>query len=231
MDKGIWYFENVNLTNFFCPRKLGGHMDDTAAKDYKRNEYIYLPEESSNKIYLIVSGQVKIGAYGENGKEITKAILSAGEVFGELALIDQGKRRDFALALKETCLYIVNSDYMTTLLKDHSQLNLMIMRLLGSRVLKMEQRLESMVFKDSRTRIIEFLIELVNTKGSPVGYEHVVRGFLTHQEIANLTATSRQTVTTILNQLRKDEILTFDRRRLLVRDLEKLQQEAERIES
>ena len=66
---------------------------------------------------------------------------------------------------------------------------------------------------------------MVERKGERVGYEHVVRKFITHQEIANLTATSRQTVTTVLNQLRSENIITFDRRRLLVRNLDALKSE------
>ena len=76
------------------------------------------------------------------------------------------------------------------------------MKIMGSRMLEMEQRLESLVFKDSRTRIIEFLKDLADKKGQRVGYEILVRKFMTHQDIANLTATSRQTVTTVLNELR-----------------------------
>jgi CRP-like cAMP-binding protein len=89
----------------------------------------------------------------------------------------------------------------------------------------MENRLQSLVFKDSRTRIIDYLVSLVHKKGQRVGYEMLVRKFLTHQEIANLTATSRQTVTTVLNELRNKDILTFDRKRLLVRDMEALEKE------
>jgi CRP/FNR family transcriptional regulator, cyclic AMP receptor protein len=92
--------------------------------------------------------------------------------------------------------------------------------------LEMEQRLESLVFKDSRTRIIEFLKSLAAKRGQRVGYEMLVRKFLTHQEIANLTATSRQTVTTVLNELRNKNILIFNRRRLLIRDMDKLAAEA-----
>jgi len=89
----------------------------------------------------------------------------------------------------------------------------------------MENRLESLVFKDSRSRIVEYLVELVRKGGQRIGYEWVVRNFITHQEIANLTATSRQTVTTVLNELRAAEIITFNRKRLLIRDLDKLKQE------
>jgi CRP-like cAMP-binding protein len=98
-----------------------------------------------------------------------------------------------------------------------------MMKIIGSRLLKMEKRLESLVFKDSRTRVIDFLKELATDKGRKVGFEVEVRGFLTHQEIANLTATSRQTVTTVLNELKKKNIISFNRRRLLVRSMEQLQ--------
>lgn len=100
------------------------------------------------------------------------------------------------------------------------------MKIMGSRMLEMENRLESLVFKDSRTRIIEYLHELGNKKGQRVGYETLVRKFMTHQEIANLTATSRQTVTTVLNELRNKNVITFNRRRLLIRDMDQLKAEA-----
>ena len=99
------------------------------------------------------------------------------------------------------------------------------MKVMGSRVLEMENRLESLVFKDSRSRIVEYLLDLVKRRGQRVGYEWVVRKFITHQEIANLTATSRQTVTTVLNELRTKELITFNRKRLLIRDLDKLKEE------
>jgi len=77
-------------------------------------------------------------------------------------------------------------------MRERLQIGEFIMNLIGSRLLKMERRLESLVFKDSRTRIVEFLLEMVEESGQRVGYEWVVRKFYTHQQIANLTATSRQ---------------------------------------
>jgi CRP-like cAMP-binding protein len=112
-------------------------------------------------------------------------------------------------------------------MREHNVLELFLMKIMGSRILEMEQRLESLVFKDSRSRGIEFLHDLGKKKGKPVGFEVEVRKFMTHQEIANLTATSRQTVTTILNELRNKNILTFNRRRLLIRDMDALATAAE----
>ena len=221
-DQAFWYLENIDVTGIFCPKKLGDSKGTHAQRIFKKGDYIYLPEELSDKIFFLISGRVKIGNYADSGKEITKAILTQGEVFGELSLVGEEKRRDFALAMEDTEACVITVTEMKGLLKDHSSLNLFFMKIMGSRVLEMEKRLESLVFKDSRTRIVEFLKDLATKKGQRVGYEMLVRRFMTHQEIANLTATSRQTVTTVLNELRNKNILTFNRRRLLIRDMEKL---------
>ncbi len=223
MEKqSLWYLENIDVTNIFCPNKLGGHRDDHTPKMYKAGEYIYLPDEYSDSVFFITEGRVKLSTYSDAGKEITKAILGKGEVFGELSLVGEEKRRDFAIAMEDVELCYVRADNMKELLRDHSGLNLFLMKVMGSRVLNVEKRLESLVFKDSRTRIVEYLKELGTTKGQRFGYDTVVRKFLTHQEIANLTATSRQTVTTVLNELRNENIITFNRKRLLIRDMDKL---------
>jgi CRP-like cAMP-binding protein len=224
-NKTIWFLENIDVGGIFCPKKVEQTVVDNRIKEYKKDDYIYLPDEESDKIYFIHQGRIKIGSYADNGKEITKAILAKGQVFGELAMIGEDKRRDYALAVEETSLCVVSSEEMKNMIKDHSSLSMFFMKMMGSKVIEMENRLESLVFKDSRSRIIEYLVELVEKNGQRVGYEWVVRNFITHQEIANLTATSRQTVTTVLNELRSGEILTFNRKRLLVRDMDKLKSE------
>jgi len=226
-EQQLWFLENIDVTGIFCPQKMGENMDSHIEKVYKKGDYVYLPDQSSDKIFFLNEGRVKIGSYGDNGKEITKAILNKGEVFGELSMIGEEKRRDFAYAMEETKLCVLTTGEMKGLMKDHSNLSMFFMKIMGSRVLDMESRLESLVFKDSRSRIVEYLVGLVKKRGQRVGYEWVVRKFITHQEIANLTATSRQTVTTVLNELRTAELLTFNRKRLLVRDLDKLAEEIE----
>ena len=221
-EKSIWYLEGLDLANILCPNKLGDHVNGNSAKVIKKNEYIYLPDDKSDIIYFISEGRVKIGSTSDEGKEIIKAILDKGEVFGELSLIGESTRRDYAMAVEDTTLCYIDSEEMKTLIKDRGSLSMFFMKIMGSKVLEMENRLQSLVFKDSRSRIIEYLTDLVKKRGQRVGYEWVVRNFITHQEIANLTATSRQTVTTVLNELRGLEIITFNRKRLLVRDLDKL---------
>ena len=112
---------------------------------------------------------------------------------------------------------------MKNMMRDDMNFSLHITLMLGSKLVKTERRLESLLFKDARTRIVDFIKELATERGQRVGYETLVHDFaLTHQDIANLTGTSRQTVTTVLNDLREENQIYFDRKRLLIRDLEKL---------
>ncbi|MBK6362297.1 MAG: Crp/Fnr family transcriptional regulator [Saprospiraceae bacterium] len=221
-NQSIWYLENMNMSDIFCKNKLQQSNQELIEKSYKKGEYIYEANETADKIFLIKTGKVKIISVGESGKEIVKTILSSGDIFGERSIFGQQNYNDAAVAVEDTQVSILSSYQLKSLMKEHSSISLFFMKLMGSKVLEMEQRLESLIFKDSKSRIIEFLLNLIEKKGQRIGYEWVVRNFITHQEIANLTATSRQSVTTLLNELRNEGIITFDRKRLLIRDLEKL---------
>lgn len=225
--KALWHLENIDVTHLLCPNKLGDkeRMDQHVHKTWRKGETFFVPDELSDRIFFITEGRVKISAMNDEGKEVTKAILGKGEVFGELAMAGEERRHDTAIALENTSACVVNIEELQSLMRERSEVNMFFMRIFSTRQLEMERRLESLVFRDSRSRIVEFLVNLTQNKGQRVGYEWVVRNFITHQEIANLTATSRQTVTTTLNDLRADKLLTFNRSRLLVRDLDKLRQE------
>ncbi len=222
--QALWHLENIDVTHLLCPGKLGDkeRMAHHLHRTYGKNESFFVPDDLSDRVFFITEGRVKISTMNEEGKEITKAILGKGEVFGELALVGEERRRDWAAALENTTVCVVTLDELHELMRERSDLHLFFMRIFGNRQLEMERRLESMVFRDSRSRIVEFLVQLARSKGQRVGYEWVIRKPITHQEIANMTATSRQTVTTTLNDLRYKKLLTFNRSRLLVRDLEGL---------
>jgi CRP/FNR family transcriptional regulator, cyclic AMP receptor protein len=218
----LWYFESVNLYNILCPHKVKTMADKHAYNGYKKDEFIYFPEEQATHIYMIVSGRVRIGNYQEDGKEIVTAILATGEIFGELAMAGEDKRKDFAQAMEATTICPLSITELAELMKEDKELSFKILKLIGLRLMKLERKLELLVFKDARTRIIEFLKDAAAWKGKRVGFETMIPTRLTHKDIASLTGTSRQTVTTILNELKEKNLINFDRKKILIRDLESL---------
>lgn len=225
-DLGLWYLENVDMFHFLCPGKMdesglgNAHEPSTV---YAKGDFIYFPEEDASHIYLITSGRVKTGTYSDEGKEIIKAVLQPGEIFGELAMIGEKTRRDFAVAMDPNVgICAMSMREMKQLLFDNVDFSLQLNLAIGRKLQKMERRVESLVFKDARTRIVEFLRDLAVQKGDKKGPGIIVNHFFTHREIASLTATSRQTVTSVLNELRTDGMIEFGRRELQIPDLEKL---------
>jgi len=219
----LWFFEDVNLFNIMCPHKTADMGQTHQFNEYKKNEFIYFPNDQARHIYMIADGRVRIGAYLDDGKEVIKAILSKGEIFGELALAGEEKRNDFAQAMDNgTTICPISLDEMKELMADNKELSLKIYKLIGLRIRKLERKVESLVFKDARTRIIDFLRDAAEWKGRKVGFETMIPTRLTHKDIANLTGTSRQTVTTILNELKDRNLIYFDRRKILIRDMDQL---------
>ena len=164
-ESNIWYFENVDLYDLLCPHKVPAIGETHSIHQYNKNEFIYFEAEPSNHVYLIASGRIKIGSYKEDGKEIVKAILSTGEIFGELALAGEDRRSDFAQAIDDdTKVCPMNIVDMQELMANNKPLNLKIIKLIGLRIKKLERKVESLVFKDARTRIVEFLKEMATVK-------------------------------------------------------------------
>jgi CRP-like cAMP-binding protein len=185
--------------------------------------YLYLPDESSDTIFFLAKGTVKIGTHSEDGKEVIKALIQPLAMFGELGIIGETKRQDLAQALREEVhVYTLKVEDLKKLMRSNFQLCDKIMRLFGNRLIRAENKLESLIFKDARTRIIDFIKDSMTKSGRQIGLEMLLKHSLTHQDIANITCTSRQTVTLVLNELRKSDLIYFNRGKILVRDIAKL---------
>ena len=222
-ESALWYFESVDLYDVLCPHKVKVMADKHSFHFFKKDEFIYFPDEIATHIYMIAEGRVRIGRYLDDGKEVVSAILTTGEIFGELALAGEERRRDFAQSMDDnTSVCPLSIDDLKALMYGNQELSFKMLKLVGLRLIKLERKLELLVFKDARTRIVEFLKDTASWKGKKVGFETLIPTKLTHKDIASLTGTSRQTVTTILNELKDQNLINFDRRRILIRDLEKL---------
>jgi len=168
----------------------------------------------------VVSGRVKIMHTLESGEEVTKSILSAGEVFGEMAIGGQERRTDFAVSMdKQTQVCAIPLSEVKELMHSQADMSLRIIKWMGFRIQRLERRIELLCFKDARTRVVEFLRDAAAYKGKPIAGETLIRTKLTHQDIASLTGSSRQTVSEIMNQLRAEGQIYFERGKILVHNI------------
>lgn len=149
--------------------------------------------------------------------------MHVGTLLGELALSGEKKRMEYAQALHDEVevLYVRVADF-ERLMHDNPRLVFAVMQYITQRLQRVEERLVRLVLQDARKRIIEFLVETAGRDGRRVGYETLIKHHLTQQDIANLTATSRQTVTSVFNDLKKMNLIHFNRNTILIRDMARL---------
>ena len=210
----FWYLHNINLYAILCPPKIKGYLKGHSL-GYKKEEVIYSEHETDKNIYLISSGTVKLVKYDHEGNEIVIIILKKGEIFGEKALLGIEKRQEYALAnSNKTILCPLSTESMYTLMRDNEQFELYIKKLIGLRLKKFERRLEILFHKDIKTRLVEFIRELLDDEisgGASIDGVYTLNHIFTHSEIANLIGTTRATVTRILNQFKDEGLLDYNR--------------------
>ena len=217
--KDLWYLNDVNLFNLLCPHKFKEYKKCHDFDNYQKNDYVYFEADSANKVFLIEKGKVKIGYYTEGGEEIVNAILSKGELFGEKAILGADKRNEFAQSIdNQTSICLIGVDTMHDLKRDHKTFSLRIYKFLGLRFQKLERRLQLLLFKDTRTRLLEFLKELCEEYGydcKSTG-EKIIEHPYTQKDIASLIGTSRPNLNILLNELQQENIIQFSRKRIKI---------------
>lgn len=217
--KSLWFFDDVNLFNLLCPHKFKQYKECHTFDAYKKNDYIYFEEDAANKVYLIEKGKVKIGYYSEGGEEIVNAILSKGELFGEKAILGEEKRNEFAQSVdNKTSICPVGVDTMHDLMRDNKTFGLKIYKFLGFRFKKLERRLQLLLFKDTKTRFLEFLQELCEEYGYDCNQtgDHIIKHPYTQKDIASLIGTSRSNLNVIMNELKEQNVIEFNRNNIRI---------------
>ena len=212
----MWYLDNINLYDILCPPKIKGYIDKHFI-NHKKNDIIYNQSSPINKVYLVSKGKVKVVYYTEEGNEIIKAILTKGELFGEKALLGDQAQNEQAIALTDnTQLCPVSLDKMYELMRDNGRFSLEISKIISFRLKKTERRLERLLFKDAKTRLLEFIQDLIEEQSDPAKDAVEINHYYTQNDIANLIGTTRETVTKLLNQFKQEGILEYSRKTITI---------------
>lgn len=207
----FWYLERFNLMKKMKMADLKYLEKAMVMKKVNKDTFIYFPEKANQHVYFLKEGTVKISYYTEDGKEDIRCILGRGHIFGEMALMVDGDNKEYAMALEDCLLCFIDVNTMKEMMLKNRSLSIGVRKVVGLRIKKLERRLEAVLYKDSKTRVIEFLEEFKQEYGHSKNGVVTAKNFLTHADFAKLTATSRQTVTTVLNELRQKGIIDYNK--------------------
>ncbi len=169
---------------------------------------IEIGERDKKCVFFLKKGSVKIV---NSTNDVTKYVVQKGNIFGELSLYDkQAASEEVAMTLEDSIICYIESDLMEELMEKRKSLKNGLLKIYGLRIRKLETRLQDLLYKDSKTRISEFVKVYIEEFGEDKADRIEAKNLLSHKDIANLTNTSRQTVNNVLSTMRKAKDIQYD---------------------
>lgn len=223
----FWYLKQINLFSEMTREEMQMMADMTTMSSFPAKEVLYFPGDPSDSVFLLKEGNVKISQLTPDGKKLTLDILNPGELFGEAAITGPDAERDtMAEALTPVHVCIASKDRFMQFLNHRPALVMRITKIMGFRLKRVETKLQSLLFKSVPARLAELLIRLAADYGKETGASIEIGLKLTHQEMAELIGSTRETTSAIMGQFRDKKLIDTDGRRIVVLNRQKLSQTA-----
>jgi len=193
--------------------------------DYQPGQMICAEGQPGDRLYIIVSGKVKIARRAPDGRQNLQAVLGPSDMFGELAVFDPGPRSASATAVTEVRAMFTDRAALRAWIADHPEIAEQLLRVLARRLRRTIENQVELICTDVAGRLAKQLLQLAQQFGSQYDGAMRVPHDLTHEEIAQLIGASRETVNKALNdfarrgwiQLLDKSVLILDSERLMRR--------------
>lgn len=189
-----------------------------AERKYGRGEMIFTPGDPDEQLYFLRSGTVRVyKTYGDY-KEATVALLKDGGVFGKLDLTESGSQDEFAEASTEAQLATVRKPAVAWLIKRRPDLALSLFSTISERVKQSDALVVTLLHREVTSRLASLLSNLANRFGERNGSETLIDVRLTHMELANMIASTREAVSKAMTELQREGLIEVRSRRIFVLD-------------
>ncbi len=218
----VQYLKRVPLFAKLSDAELASLAERMRQKAFKRGDTIFRKDDPGQHFYVVLEGAVKIALPGEFGQEALVALLRGGEFFGELALFDNAPRSATATALEDTRCALLAGDDFLAFVEAHPAATKVVFEALAKTVRRLSDRVEDLIFLDVPSRVAKYLLDLAQVNGSTSGELELT---LTQDELAAFTGASRVSVNRVLGDLERRELISIRRRKIAIRDPEKLAKE------
>jgi CRP/FNR family transcriptional regulator, cyclic AMP receptor protein len=210
--------KNIVLFFTLTSDELRQVQEKITVKTYKKNAIILHEEDTNEYMYIIVEGEVKVIQTNREGKELLLTRHRTGDFFGELSLID-GKTEPAAVVatMDSVTALIAKKDFYTILYKQNKVMK-NLLKIMCSRLRELQKKVQMMNFNNAAQRMKMLFLMLAESFGESTGEGTVLNIRLIHQDIADMTGLTRETVTRIIDKMKKNgEIKILKNRHILLR--------------
>jgi CRP-like cAMP-binding protein len=225
-----WCLAEVDIFQDLSPSEMDALAARAPMQTVVAGTVFYSPEQLTEVLFILKQGLVRLFRLSLTGKALTTAVVAPGTIFGEMAIIGQRMHDQFAEALEDCVICLMSKEDVRQLLLNDPRIAARIAETLGNRLAEMEQRLSDVVFKAVPQRIASTLLTLGRAEETRARWPFSRRAGdvrLTHEQLAELVGTSRETTTKVLDELRDQGWIELQRGKIVLLDLKALEAFAE----
>lgn len=213
---------------------FGGVDDDnllkiasiTSEKNYSKKNIVFHEGDYGDALYVIKSGRIKIAKVALDGREKTLTILKGGDFFGEMAIFDDMPRSATAESMdNDVRLLSISKNDFERLIIENPSIAIRIMKDLTRRIRQVNEQVQDLAFKDVHGRVASTLFNLLKTEkeaSKEIDKDKLNSLKMTHQDLANMVGSSRETVTRALNRLQDEGIISISHQQICILEIDKL---------
>ncbi|MFH1728635.1 MAG: Crp/Fnr family transcriptional regulator [Pseudomonadota bacterium] len=188
-------------------------------KSFKKGDVVCSHDEAGDSLFIIKKGSVKVTLYNESGKEIILSILKAGDFFGEMSLLDSEPRSANVIATENADLLVLRQREFLSYIIESPKLTLKMLKVMTKRLRLADEQIGNLALLDVNGRIARYLIQLAKNDGIAHEEGLLVKKRPTHQDIAGIIGTSRETVSRALSGLQKRGLIDMFGKAILIRHI------------
>ncbi len=218
----LWYLKNLDIFSHLRDEEYRMLDEYSRMREVKKGEVLYLQGSSDKNIYILKKGAVKITKLTPQGKEIILDICKGGTIFGEMAYVEPVERDESAEVIEDGLICIMKKVDFDRMLQMVPGLSIRLTKMIGLRRWKIENKILDLLYSTVEQRLARTLLNLLDDFGVPHDEGYLIRLKLKHSDYADLIASTRETVTATLNKMRRDGIIDFEGKYVIVKSLEGL---------
>lgn len=221
-----WYLKNHKLFDHLSENDVDALCVMSSYKQGDKNDIIYFSDTDKKRLYTIKHGILKICHQDKDGKEVITELLTENDIFGHISLSnsENNSNEQYAIVLSDKismCSFEVEK--FRSVIQNNDGVSIKYSALINEKLVSIHQKYSDLVFKDVSTRVAEFFKRYASHHAKIVNGVLEMEMVLTHQEIADYIAASRQSVTSIVNKLVEEGKIIYEgRKRVIIPDLKKL---------
>jgi CRP/FNR family transcriptional regulator len=214
----LWYLQRFRLLDAMTPPQMQMVERMTRMLEVKRGQRIYMRGDPSDQVFLLKVGVVRISSLASDQQETILALLYPGDIFGELAIVDDAPRDHLATAHEDVVLCALSRDLLLKMAQEIPALGYQITKIMGLRLRRFHTRVEELLCKSAHARIAHTLLDLASDYGIPDNEGVLIPLRLNQADLGNLVGLARETVNVVLQDFRQRGLVEAGRRTIRIND-------------